>query len=939
MPLDSTDTDPHVAAGLTQFPDGTWGLPGTSTPPSPPVAATPGALPPVNLPQINAPAGSGVGIYVLPSSGSPQASPPPAADDGVIDVSGARPEAPAPAGGQDVDAVMARLRAGAAGSAPSAPAVPAPPSPAPQTAAGLVQFPDGTWGLPDTSAAAPGPASAPAAPGQAAHGPTPPDAGTPPAQPGAIPPSVANQEVRSQPWYQALADTVHGITGSVTHGATLGLDEIVSPLPAAIAKSLANGIPFTQAYTEVVQQMRQPRTNFEAQHPTAGAAIETAAGLPATAAMGPLFAAARPGSPMLAQAANAARNVAVGTGVGGATGFTMTDGDVSQRLEGAKQGAELGGTLTAAAPLIAGIGRTLGAVPSAVRPLVNPDAAAQQQVGRVLTEQAPGAVPTMTPSPIPGMPLNVAQASGSPELASLVDTRNAANVPAMVRERSAQNQSMLGALPGSPAGAVPEETAARTSTAAAGNVQQAADLISKEERRLWNKPSLTKPNVSTETAKKVVADEVAALHKDNPGLALAYDESGVLRRTVTELNGMPEKAAANEINAISSRLRAVARDPGEPDDVRLIARRLANTVQDGMWQSPEVAGRAPQPTGVLVYPGPGAVKGPPIMTMTPEIKADPQLKADLMAARAFTKREAGVLGHASFDNILKRNSRGNLTGTPGTSLNRFFDFAAGVERPGAIKNVTGFLDDIRGEWLKLSAAEQKEFNPAAVAAVQKELVDNGRDFIIAKMLGRVSGTMQDMQGDRMIQTAQLRKWLSTNRAMIDRSGMFTAPQMDALDRVREAADLIQRGYEQGRPMGSPTYSRLSGDRFIDAFLSPVMRHVVGSGLGAAVGAVLGHLGGEANLGVLLGVGLEGTPLGTHILNRLYALPHQRAMELLDRAIRDPVLAKDLMMKATLANAKRVSPETIAFLKAALAAEPAGQAMRTYGPGEPAGATQ
>lgn len=923
MPLDSTVSDPHVAAGLVQGPDGTWGLPdaasGSAAPavhaaPAPASTTTvdlagnpvalPANLPALNLPQISTPA--------------PPPAPPPADDDNVIDVRVGTPKETAT---PDLDATMARLRATVGNPAASPPAEsPKPEAPkatTPHVAAGLVQFPDGTWGLPDASNPAPAP-GAPAAP-------------TAPAP--AIPASVKDQEVRNQPWYQPLADTVDGITGAATHGATLGLDEIVSPIPAAIARSLADHIPFTQAYTEEVQRMRQPRTNFESEHPTAGAAVETVAGLPAAAATGPLFTAARPGASIAAQGLNAARNVGVGTAAGGATGFTMTDGDVSTRLEGAKQGAELGGVLTAATPLIAGIGKTLGSVPSAVRPIVNPDGAAAQQVGRVLTEQAPGPVPTMTPSPIPGMPLNVAQASGSPELASLVDTHNAAHVAGMNRERSAQNQAMLGELPGSPKGAVPENTAARTSITATGKVQEAAELISKEEKRLWNKASLTKPNVSTETAKKAVADEVAALHKDNPGLALAYDESGVLRRTVTELNGMPEKAAANEINAISSRLRAVARDPGEPDDVRSIARRLANTVQDGIWQAPEIAGRAPQPTGVLTYPGPGQAAGPPKMGMTPDVKADPQLKADLLAARAFTKREAGVLGHASFDNILKRNSRSNLVGTPGTALNRFFDFANGVERPGAIKNVTGFLNDIRGEWLKLSAAEQAEFSPAAVAQVQKELVDNGRDFIVAKMLGRVSGTMQDLQGDRMIQTAQLRKWLSTNRAMIDRSGMFTPAQLDALDRVGDAADLIQRGYEQGRPMGSPTYSRLSGDRFIDAFLSPVMRHVIGSGLGGGIGAVLGHLGGEANLGVLLGVGLEGTPLGTHILNRLYSLPHQRAMELLDRAIRDPAVAKDLMMQATVANAKKVSPATIAFLKSALAEQPAAQAMRTYGPGD------
>ena len=861
-----------------------------------PVSLPPG-LTPLNLPQI-------------------AAAPQPIA----IDVGGARVGTPA------LDEAMARLRAGQTAVAPAAatPSVTVTPTPAPAgslaAAAGLVQGADGSWTTPGLAAAA-----------------------LPVLQPGAagaVAPSPQAQAVRAQPWYGPIADTVRsigqtvgGLSDEAAHGFTFGLDDIVAPVPAAAAVSLATGMPFSQAYDQVVQHHRQERLAVEQQAPTAATAASLVGGVPSPLNFPGLFGTAAAGSSYLARAANAVRNVAASAGIGGAAGAGMTEGDLAQRARGAVQGAELGGAIGAVAPVIGGVARTVGAIPAAVRPLVNPQAAAEQQVGRVLTELAPGAVPAMTPSPITGMPLNVAQATGNPELASLVDIRNAANVGAMQRERSLQNQSLLDTLPGRAAGSVPEETAARASAAVAENVRQAQTLISREESRLWNRPSLTDPKVTTATTKREVAGVIGRMRQDQPGLSLALDESGILRRTVAELDGMPEKAAANEINAISSRFRAIARDPSQPDDVRYIARKLAQATQDGIWKAPEIVGAPAR----VVPRGWEQRNGQTVWTdgyTVPAIKPDPDLKADLQAARAFTKREAEVLGHASFDAILRRNSRGNIAAAPETVLNRFFDFANGVERPGSIKNVTDFLNDIRAEWSSLNAAETGgAYDPAAITPIRRELIDNSRDFIIAKMLGRVSGSAADMGGERMIRTAQIRKWLDVNGRMVRESGMFTPEQIDALNRVRNAADLIERGYERGRPINSATYSRLSGDRFIDAFLHPVIGAAAGAAIGAATLGTIGRIVGEGGLGVVLGAEVGGgAGLGASLVRRLYEMPRQRALALLDEAIRNPELARDLMMKATAENARKISPETVKWLRAVAASQPAAQAMRAYGPG-------
>lgn len=941
------------------------------------------------------------------------------------------------------------------------------------------------------------------------------------------------QELRNQPWYQGIWDAVHsanaafgGATSEMAHNYTMGLDEILAPLVPAITSSLVEGKPFTQAYSEQVSRMREPRHAFEEAAPGTSTAIAVTGGLASSPLFNPLFAAGS--APSVTQAvANAMRNIGASGAIGGASGALMTEGGVSERARGAGEGAAVGTILGAVPPLASAAFRAVGNPIKAVAPIINPDAAGQRMAGSVLNEAVGGSLPAMQTAPTPGVPLNVAQASGSPELASLVDTRNAANVPAMQRERTAQNQAALRVIPHTSTGEEPEEAAAAASGRATAATQRAAHIINTEERRVWNKPSLTKPNVSTWTAKDLVQGEVASLRRDQPGLALAIEESAVLRRTIAELNLMPPKAAANQINAISSRFRAIARNPNNDGDVRLVATRLANATQEGIWQAPEVAGRPPatqdeldtrirqavatappgtvppltraarpeslltflirrgglKPHGDLsamnaelyhhraggrlvtkgglsldygreaaveagflpqnadindfltaindelagrriyrpedmteavaweaadrevnrsqaarevasehvgaaaldmganlspaeaqhavqmlvdnpemhpeeavrqaVYAGEESLLqqnadrlafGPPglppsamnhqlpdMQTLREGVAADPELARDLKAARDFTRREAEVLGHASFDNILRRNSRGNDTVTPGSALNRFFDFSTGSERPGAIANVTRFLDDIRSEWLKLGQAERTgSFNPDTINPVKQDLTQNLRDFLMAKFLGRVSsGTERDMQGDRMIQFGQASKWLSTNKDMLQRSGVFTAAQLDDLDNLRRTGELIQRGYDLGRPRGSATYSRLMGNNtFMDLFMTPFASRALGIGFGG----LLGTLTGQGAFGILFGA--ESGFLGAEVLRMLYEAPRARAIEWLDRGIRDPQIAADLAKKATPRNAPKLSNATKAWLRSIAAAVPAEQGGRLVGAPQP-----
>ena len=1105
--------------------------------------STPANLPPINLPQVRG---------AVATTSEPD----------VIDVGPARVVQPATVATPALDETMARLRAQEAarvapGAAAPASAIPPPvaapaapiaavasgaaaaPTTNPYGVAGLVQGADGGWYQPQSVPAGGPPAAAAAAPQ----------------------PSPAAQEARQQPWYQPLVDhveqniqTVKGAIGSVGHGATFGLDEILGPVPAAAAMALTQGIPFSQAYDQAVQEQRAPRTQFEAAHPIVGMAVEVGGGLPATGAMAPLFPAARAGAGLVGKGLNYLQNAVTGAGLGAATGATMTDGDIQQRLQGAKQGAEFGGAFSAAAPAV---GAMVGAGARALTPVFNPSATGQQQAGRILNEAAGGTLPPMEPSPIAGMPVNVAQASGNKGMATLVaqinaDRGNPGNLAAMDAEQNAQNQGILGQVAKAAPGAGAEGAAGAASTRVVQAIRTekpeagapaprlgAARLLRTEESRLWNRPSLSDPRIGKSSVQQFVEDKLRTMRRDDPALGLVYDQSPLLRRTMVGLRLLPEKIAANQINKISSDFRRIARTDKD-GAVRDLAGKLASAVQDGIWQAPEVAGRAPatqaeleaartagvpatparrgattidigtppvarpqsaveylidrggvqdpggdlkamggdtihhqkggrlinprgmrqdaaremlqqegflpQDTGVgpaqsdinqllemvrdhidgrptyragdvaqamdweaaqraageeadrvaaarievkhaaamnglelspaefehaagmraadpdmhpeeavrqavqggeeaalqanaqrQAFGSPGVPPGaatslmPDLQTLREGVKADPQLVADLKEARDFTRREAEVLGHASFDNILRRNGAGNEPGVAGTGLDRFLDLANSVERPGSIANVTKFLDDVRSEWLKLSVADRAGiYNPDTIGPVINDLVEGTRDFIMSKMLARVSGTARDDSGALRVQAAQLSKWVETNRDLLRRTGAFTDPQLDDIDALSRAGKMIQRGAEKGRAEGSPTYPLLTGKTWLDSFMSPVISRAIG----IAIGAGLGALGHEGTVGVLFGA--ESGWLGADMVRSLYNAPRAQTIAWLNRGIRDPAIAADLARQANAGSASKMSDATKRWIMSFGSTEPSAQLARTFG-AQPTGA--
>ena len=266
-------------------------------------------------------------------------------------------------------------------------------------------------------------------------------------------------------------------------------------------------------------------------------------------------------------------------------------------------------------------------------------------------------------------------------------------------------------------------------------------------------------------------------------------------------------------------------------------------------------------------------------------------------------------------------------------MDQFVDLSTGVERPGSIANVERFMDDIKSEWLKLDRAQRAAtYDPTMIDAVKRELNEGFRDFVMSKFLAQVSGPERDISGELVAKAAQMSKWIGRNRDLLRRLGVFTNAQLSDIEALGRTGKMIQRGYELGKPVGSPTYTRLVGGNFVDAFLTPFTSWALGIG----IGGTLGLLSGQGGLGVLFGA--ETGFVGADILRSLYAMPKQQALEWLNRGIRDPQIAADLAKKATAANASKFSNATKAWIRSVIASQPAAQAMGVYGPGSPAGAS-
>lgn len=766
---------------------------------------------------------------------------------------------------------------------------------------------------PDRTALAPGPrAAAPTKkpdefdPFAAAGWSPEPKAG--PATPSTAAP-ISSQELRNQPWHQPLTDaimSVVGAVGSLKHGASMGLDEILEPLVPALAETLRTGAPFSQAYDKAVSEQRQPRKEFERVNPALGTALEVTGGIPAAVATAPLFGTAAPGATLGTRAITAGRNLAAGVSTGAASGAGMREGGPEERLKGAEQGGVLGGIATAAVPVLSAIARR---VPTAVAPTASVDNLA----GQALRERAGLAphdpVPTPDVAPIPNMPIGSGAAFRSPGLAAEERLINAGEDAGALAQRTQQNAAIGAAATGpQPGGArlaypmdVPE--ASRSVVTA---LQRAHGVLRDEEERLWTSPLLTavQPDVPALVAR--VQRSIAALPERFQN---AIGRNADVNAALHDLYSLPPTATLADINMVRSDILAASRSlPFSERFAKKAADDAARAVLDAIESNPA-------------------------------LRTNPAALAAYQRARDFTREMRSALDKPQFQNMLQA-TEGNRKGIdPGTVAGQMFKFAQGTERtPEGVSRIIDMLDGIRRTWGGLATSAGgvplPGLNPATAFAARAELAQGTRDFIVNSMLNSATATARDAAGNQGVVMNRLSNWIDTNRGWIARSRVFNPAQIDLLDRIRESAVMAARTENFRGGAGSPTFERLKGDKYIDAFVGPLFGRTLQRGGGLAAGALATHIFGEAAIGGMVGQELVGGAGGHGManwgLNALYNGPREVLRQRVAEAIRNPVIAEDLMRNA----GSSLSPETRAWGKALLAEMTAGQTERAFGGADP-----
>ena len=638
-------------------------------------------------------------------------------------------------------------------------------------------------------------------------------------------------------------DTPAGGQGVALHTASFGLDDAISGAIAGIG-NLAKGGTFWDGYHGRVA-VKQKQRDLQGQiYPGTTIAGQVEGTAPLAAAFSPE-----------ATLAGATRNVVAGGVAGGGPQLAADP----QNPQKAVVPAVVGATTAVAAPYAASV------IPEVTQAFV-PRVSARSAAGTSLEEATPN-LPTPQPGATPAIPL--------------ADPTDAAHTAAAGPVNPATGQRQGGAV---------------------GAARAAENVLDTEENRLWNTPTLSNPaGMSSGTAKRYVADEVNRIKANEPGTAHMFDplnqgDGAKIRAAIEDLDALPDKLAANQINMISSRLRKIQRTTTD-DNVARVAGRLADRVSQGIYDAPEATW-------------------------------NPAVVSELQAARAFTQRQADFYANNSFKRIVQRNDSGHDWAHPAEEgLNPFYNFTTGVPKVGQISDLTSFLDDIKTSWRNLGGAPGSTYDPAIIQHLQNELTTNTRNWVMAKIAAETSNMVN---GVRSIDLNKLTAWMQQNRGMLRTSGTFTNEQMDALQYLGDMAGGIAR---------SPTYQALTSINpkdmtWLSLFAgSAVKRTLIGGAIGAGLetaatavapnwfGAIAGQM--PELVGLMGGFGLGAKTFNSIMLN-LYSMPRQRAIGFIMQGLQNPQIAADLMQTAR--RTKAFSDVTKQWL-ASIAASETGELQR------------
>lgn len=168
--------------------------------------------------------------------------------------------------------------------------------------------------------------------------------------------------------------------------------------------------------------------------------------------------------------------------------------------------------------------------------------------------------------------------------------------------------------------------------------------------------------------------------------------------------------------------------------------------------------------------------------------------------------------------------------------------------------------------------------------------DGFRALYVEEVLRRIESSIEkDGAGGFTIKPGVMNKFYKDN-ADITREILGPVGEQ-TLANVADAVEMLTRTQRGGYPGGSPTYSLLSGDRFIDHILEKYIEHegapLAAAGAGAAAGAAT-----AGPVGAIFGAG------GGLVAQHAFANAKVQVQHLLRDAMLDPAKGRALMLKAT-----------------------------------------
>ena len=690
----------------------------------------------------------------------------------------------------------------------------------------------------------------------------------------------------------------------MAEGATFGM----FPHIVAAVRSLG-GTPYSQA----LQEARDYTKQTSEENPALATAGEVGGSLASTTGLANVLtrAAAKvfpsvgryimaSGDPGTKLTRRVLEGAATGAGVGGAVAAGNNIGQAGgvNFFQDTAHGAGMGAGLGAGVPLIGAglqafgnIGR--GAFNAARNALS--DQGRDAVAGQIVREAAGDFAATPAVSPIPGLALRPAQATGNPGLASLERTigsptaqsgEDVVQMGVTPRQTLAVLDTLVG--PGN-AAANPNTLLNASSQKGVGTIRAIDAALKGRADELWNDPVLENVVFHGPTLAQGVAKTVSQLPASWRDAVIG--PQAPLKAFLREIEELGPNATIKDINSVRSRILEAERDAlsgAKPDRVTgTAAGKLADALLDQMDRSPTFAGTTTAAFTPSMLAS-GATAPTNVVVQPPNTAA----RDAYQRARDFTRVYRTTRGYPEFDPIFRRNYAGNIVGNDEALFSKFFDTRAGTSA-GAQR-----LQDL------IDLAEQSGYPNLA-----KQLGEQMQTHVRSMVNSAGRGAVEDAAGRLRPNVSDLAYTGETMLPTVGNTPALASLKPD-LEAVTAASRLLGRPMATRSEFGSPTYDKLRNEQLISAILG----QSGSSALGALGGGAAGYyyapkdLPPEGKLAMTLGGAIGGGALGKTYGGNLTKIPgmkyltnkvNQSALEDIKRRIATG-LASDADYQALLA---------------------------------------